>query len=67
MWHFGADGLTEYTGEKFLCTWEVGQNVLIRAYTKDFKNGKMHVRLEQQEYPHKSLACAIEEKLNSRP
>jgi len=42
MWHFGVDSVTEYTGEKFSCTWEVGQNSLIRAYTKDFRNGKTH-------------------------
>ena len=65
MWHFGVDGLTEYAGEKFSCTWEVGQNALIRAYTKDFRDGKTHIRLEKQEYPRKILACAIEEKLNS--
>jgi hypothetical protein len=65
MWHFGVDGLTEYTGEKFSCTWEVGQNALIRAYTKDFRSDKTHIRLERQEYPRKSLAYAIEEKLNS--
>jgi hypothetical protein len=64
MWHFGVDGLTEYTGEKFSCTWEVGQNALIRAYTKDFRDGKTHIRLERQEYP-RSLAYAIEERLNS--
>jgi len=65
MWHFGVDGLTEFTGERFECTWEVGQNALIRAYTKDFRNGRTHIRLERQEYPRKSLAYAIEEKLNS--
>jgi hypothetical protein len=65
MWHFGIDGVTEYTGEKFSCTWEVAQNALIRAYTKDFKNGKTRIRLERQEYPSRSLAEAIEEKLNS--
>jgi hypothetical protein len=65
MWHFGVDGLTEYTGEKFSCTWEVGQNALIRAYTKDFRDGKTHIRLERQEYPRRSLAHAIEEKLNT--
>jgi hypothetical protein len=64
MWHFGVDGLTEYTGEKFSCTWEVGQNALIRAYTNDFTNGNTRIRLERQEYPRKSLAYAIEEKLN---
>jgi len=65
MWHFGIDGLIEYTGEKFSCTWEVGQNALIRAYTKDFENGKTRIRLERQEYPRRNLADAIEEKLNS--
>jgi hypothetical protein len=65
MWHFGVDGLTEFTGERFECMWEVGQNALIRAYTKDFRNGRTHIRLERQEYPRKTLACAIAEKLNS--
>jgi hypothetical protein len=65
MWHFGVDGVTEYAGEKFHCTWEVGQNALIRAYTKDFRDGKTRVRLEKQEVPRRSLADAIEEKLNS--
>lgn len=65
MWHFGIDGVTEYTGEKFSCSWEVAQNALIRAYPKDFKNGKTRIRLERQEYPSRSLAEAIEEKLNS--
>ena len=64
MWHFGVDGLTAFSGERFECTWEVGQNVLIRAYTKDFRSGK-RIRLEKQEYPRRSLASAIEEKLNS--
>ena len=65
MWHFGVDSVTEYTGERFSCTWEVGQNALCRAYTKDFRNGRIHIRLERQEYPRRSLAYAIEEKLNS--
>jgi hypothetical protein len=64
MWHFGVDGLTEFTGERFECSWEVGEDAIIRAYTKDFRNGKTHIRLERQEYPRISLACAIEEKLN---
>jgi len=58
--------VTEYTGEKFSCTWEVGQNALPRAYTKDFRDGKTHIRLERQECPRTSLAYAIEEKLNSK-
>lgn len=65
LWHFGIDGVTEYAGEKFSCSWEVAQNSLIRAYTKDFRNGKTRIRLERQENPDKVLSEAIEEKLNS--
>jgi hypothetical protein len=62
MWHFGTDSITEYTGQKFSSTWEVGQNALIRAYAKDMKEGTK-VRLERQEYPGKNYAHAIGEKL----
>ena len=63
MWHFGADASIEYTGENFSATWNVGENALIRAYSKDMKDGKTRIRLECQEYPNRSLADAIEEKL----
>ena len=63
MWHFGLDSITEYTGEKFSATWEVGQNALIRAYAKDMKVQGTKVRLERQECPNKTLQEAIQEKL----
>jgi hypothetical protein len=64
MWHFGADASVEYTGEKFSVTWDVGQNALVRAYTKEMKdNSSARIRLERQEYPRKTLAEAIEERL----
>jgi hypothetical protein len=63
MWHFGADASIEYTGKEFSATWEVGENALIRAYSKDMKDGKTRIRLERQEYPRKIFADAIEEKL----
>ncbi len=63
MWHFGIDSITEYTGEKFCVSWEVGQNALIRAYAKDMKEQGTKVRLERQEYPNKTFEEAIEEKL----
>jgi hypothetical protein len=66
MWHFGVDSITEYTGDKFSATWEVGQNALIRAYSKDMKEQGRTIRLERQEYPNKSFADAIEEKLRGR-
>jgi hypothetical protein len=66
MWHFGADASVEYAGEKFSITWSVGQDVLVRAYSKEVKdNGKTWIRLERQEYPDKTLFEAIEEKLDS--
>jgi hypothetical protein len=65
MWHFGADASIEYTGEKFSATWGVGENALIRAYSKDIgRDGKTRIRLERQEYPGKSLADAIMDKLS---
>jgi hypothetical protein len=65
MWHFGTDSLTEYTGEKFEVTWETGQHVLLRAYTKVTKDRKDRIRVERQEYPNTTFSQAIEEKLNT--
>jgi hypothetical protein len=65
MWHFGADASVEYTGEKFSATWGVGENALIRAYSKHLKDGKTRIRFERQEYPNKSLADAVLDKLSS--
>ena len=66
MWHFGVDSITEYTGDKFSVTWELGQNALIRAYSKDMKEQDRTIRLERQEYPNKSFGDAIEEKLRGQ-
>jgi hypothetical protein len=64
MWHFAADGLVEYSGDKFTVTWEKGQNVLVRAYAKKMKDKRTRIRLERQEYPNKSLQLIVEGKLN---
>jgi hypothetical protein len=63
MWHFGADSTITYMREKFYASWEVAHHALITAYSKDWKDGKSRVRIEKQEYPQKSLAEALEEKL----
>jgi hypothetical protein len=63
MWHFGADALTEYSGEKFAVTWETAENVLIRAYSKVMEDNSTKIRLERQEYPKACLATVIEQKL----
>jgi hypothetical protein len=65
MWHFGADALVEYAGEKFEFTWEESKHILIRAYTKTMKDRKTRIRLERQEYPNKTFPKIIEEKLNA--
>jgi hypothetical protein len=67
MWHFGRDALIEYKGAKFYTSWEVGQHALIVAYAKEWAHSKRRVRIEKQEYPRKSLADALEEKLNDVP
>jgi hypothetical protein len=64
MWHFGVDAIVEYTGEKFSVTWKAGQSALLRVYSKEMKANKTRIRLERQECPNKTLAEAIEEKLN---
>jgi hypothetical protein len=61
---FGVDSLTEYSGDKFSCTWEVGRGILVRAYTKTTRENKTRIRLERQEYPTKTLQEAVEEKIN---
>jgi hypothetical protein len=65
MWHFGADALIEYSGEKFSVTWETAEDVLIRAYSKIMNDDKTRIRLERQEYPKATLADIIEQKLSS--
>lgn len=65
LWHFGTDSLVRYAGEKFEVTWEVAENVLVRVYTKDLKENGTRIRLERQEYPSKTFAEAVEEKLNA--
>jgi hypothetical protein len=45
--------------------WKVARHVLITVYSigKDRKDGKSRVTIEKQEYPQKSLAESLEEKL----
>ncbi len=64
MWHFGADASVDYSGEKFSVTWEMAENVLVRAYSKLMNDNKTRIRLERQEYPRTTLADAIEQKIN---
>lgn len=64
VWHFGADALITYFGKIFNTRWEVAQHALVTAYSKEWEDGKYRVRIEKQEYPKKTFADAVEEKLN---
>jgi hypothetical protein len=65
MWHFGADSMVEYSGEKFSMKWNTAENIMIQAYSKVFKNRKCRIRLERHESPNKRFLEAIEEKINN--
>jgi hypothetical protein len=69
LWHFGTDScdFREYAEEKYCCTWQEGQNVLNRVYSKSFrtrnKNKVVRRRREIQERLNKSFGDALKEKL----
>jgi hypothetical protein len=72
MWHFGQDGSNEYTGQNFCSTWRDGERALIRTYSKHHMNSSISTatsstttRKERLEYPNKTFADTIEEKLYS--
>jgi hypothetical protein len=65
QWHFGADSMVEYSGEKFSRKWKTAENIIVQAYSKIFKNRKCRIRLERHESPNKRFFVAIEEKLNN--
>ena len=62
MWQFGHDSPSEYVGKEFEVAWEIGENALMRIYTKDL-HGVTKIRRERQEYPNKRFDEAIDEKL----
>ncbi|MDR4490234.1 MAG: hypothetical protein R2685_04955 [Candidatus Nitrosocosmicus sp.] len=63
MWHLGRDSQTEYSGDKFSFNTMDALDVLARVYTKEMHDGKIRIRLEKQEYPNKTFAEAIYERL----
>ena len=50
LWHLNRVSLTEYSEEKFHCTWKVAKNLFIRVYSKELKL-KTIARIEIQENP----------------
>jgi hypothetical protein len=65
MWHFGADSLVEFSGEKFSMKWKIAEKIMIQAYSKVFKNKRSRIRLERHESPNKRFFEALEEKINN--
>ena len=64
MWHFGVDGIDEYSGKEFEVTIEEGFGDLYRIYTKRLIDGKkVKLRVEHQEYPNSPIVEAILDKL----
>ena len=54
LWHLNRDSLTEYSGEKFHCSWKETKNLFIRIYSKELKlnrKKKNIIRMEIQENP----------------
>jgi hypothetical protein len=64
MWHFGVDGIHEYSSKEFEVTIEEGLGDLFRIYTKRSKHSKkLKLRIEHQEYPNNPVVEAILDKL----
>jgi hypothetical protein len=64
LWHFGTDSRNykELVEDKYCVTWQEGQNVLCRIYSKKRFGGKIN-RIEVQERPNKPFADAIRDKI----
>jgi DNA-binding transcriptional ArsR family regulator len=65
LWHFGTDSQNykELVEDKYCVTWQEGQNVLGRIYSKKKVKGKIK-RIEIQERPNKPFADAIRDKIH---
>jgi hypothetical protein len=68
LWHFGTDSQNykELAADRYCVTWQEGQNVLGRIYSKKKVSGKIK-RIEIQERPNKPYADAIRDKILDLP
>jgi hypothetical protein len=63
VWQYDSQNYKELVGDKYCVTWQDGQNVPGRIYSKKKARGKIK-RIEVQERPNKSYADAIRDKIH---
>ena len=64
MWHFGADSISSYHGERFHISLSNFDKTVHNIYSKQYGK-RQKIRIERQEYPNKKLIEAIDEKLRN--
>ena len=55
LWHMGRDSISEYSGEKFHCQWNIAEQIILRIYSKTLENKTNKVRIEVQYNPTISI------------
>ncbi len=64
MWHFGADSIGSYSGERFHISMTNLDRTVRNIYSKQYGK-RQKIRVERQEYPNKRFHEAIDEKLDN--
>lgn len=65
QWHYGKDGIREFSGPAFNVTFKTWCNKLARIYLKN-SSKLLKGRLEIIEEPRKTLSQVFEEKINPK-
>jgi hypothetical protein len=65
MWHFDADALADYSGEKDFWKRAIAEKIFFTIYSKEWKNGKCGTRRDCKEEPDKTVKQSLEHKLNA--
>ncbi len=63
MWHFGADSIGSYSGDRFHISMTNLDRTVRNIYSKQYGK-RQKIRVERQEYPNKRFHEAIDEKLD---
>jgi hypothetical protein len=65
MWHFDADALADYIGEKDFWMRAIAEKIFFTIYSKEWNNGKCGIRWDCKEEPDKTVKQSLEGKLNA--